>query len=378
MSTLRRFSFLAFAGFIGLTCLAFPKDSYAIYDKNYIGETVEYSAVFEDTFIHLARKNGLGFVEMRAANPKIDPWIPGEGTKLIIPSRHLLPDVKREGIVINLPEMRVYAFVNGDKAPSTYPIGIGREGLSTPTGKTEIVRKKDGPTWRPTPRMRKEDPELPESVPPGPDNPLGTHALYLGWPAYLIHGTNRPYGIGRRVSSGCIRLYPENIKMLFKEIEVGTEVNVINQPVKVAWIENELYLEVHPDLEQAILMEETGQVKHRDISDEDMKRITSAAGEFQDRLRWPTIRAAFRERKGYPLLIARVPKSFIDRINPFSSSSSSFDHEEASSTKGRSGGVVVPDQKPSYQKSHTIELSDTVPLPPALPSGKRPIVARVD
>ena len=284
-------------------CDAAP--SAAAYQKNYIGEMETYQAVYEDTLVHLARKHSLGFVEVRAANPDLDPWIPGRGAKVILPKRHLLPDAPRDGLVINLPEMRVYGFLNGDEEPLTFPLGIGREGLGTPTGKTTIVRKKEKPTWRPTARMRKEDPTLPASVPPGPDNPLGTHALYLGWPQYAIHGTSRPYGIGRRVSSGCIRMYPESIIEFFEKVPVGTKVNVVDQPIKVSWIGNELYLEAHPDMEQAIKMEETGAVEHQKLSDRDMQRIVDKAGIHHERLNWPRIRAAVRERKGYPIRIAR-------------------------------------------------------------------------
>lgn len=246
----------------------------------------------------------MGFVEVRAANPDLDPWIPGDGAEVIIPSRHLLPDAPREGIVINLPEMRVYAYLNGDDAPSTFALGIGRDGLDTPIGETSIVRKAVDPTWRPTKRMREEDPELPAVVPPGPDNPLGTHALYLGWPTYAMHGTNRPYGIGRRVSSGCIRMYPESIKEFYELVPVGTKVNVVVQPIKVAWIDNELFLEAHPDLDQAFAMEESGEVQKQKLSEDDMKHIIEIAGEYEALLNWPRIRAALRERKGYPIRIA--------------------------------------------------------------------------
>jgi len=201
----------------------------------------------------------------------------------------------------------VDSFVNGDEVPSSYPIGIGREGLGTPTGVTKIVRKTEGPVWRPTARMLKEDPTLGEIVMPGPDNPLGTHALYLGWPQYAIHGTNKPFGIGRRVSSGCIRLYPESIVKLYEQIPVGTKVRVVNQPIKLAWIDNELFLEAHPDVEQAIQMEETGQITRQKLTDEDMKQIMKAAGEYRDRLHWAVIRTAIRDRSGYPVSIARRP-----------------------------------------------------------------------
>ncbi len=282
-----------------------PSPAFAEYQKNYVGDMEVYTALYEDTLVHLARKNGLGFVEIRAANPMLDPWIPGAGAEVILPKRHLLPDAPREGLIINLPEMRIYGFLNGNDAPVTYPLGIGREGLDTPIGKTRIVRKKEKPTWRPTKRMRDEDPKLPAVVPPGPDNPLGSHALYLGWPTYAIHGTTRPYGIGRRVSSGCIRLYPENIIKLFEQVPIGTKVNVINQPIKVAWIGNELYLEAHPEMDQTMSMEENGEVSHQKLSDEYIAIINDKAGMYRDRLNWPRIRMAVAERKGYPVRIAK-------------------------------------------------------------------------
>ncbi len=286
-----------------ILCISSP--SFAKYEKNYIGDMETYTAVYEDTLIHLAREHGLGFVEVRAANPTLDPWIPGAGAEVILPKRHLLPDASREGLVINLPEMRVYGFLNGDDMPVTYPLGIGREGLNTPLGKTTIVRKKENPTWRPTQRMRDEDPSLPAVVPPGPDNPLGTHALYFGWPTYAMHGTTRPYGIGRRVSSGCIRMYPENIIELFEQVPIGTKVNVINQPIKVAWIGNELYLEAHPEMDQTMDMEEKGKASGKKLRDKDIILINNKAGMYRELLNWPRIRKAAAERRGYPVRIAR-------------------------------------------------------------------------
>ena len=290
-----------------LVSLGAGSPALAGYDKPYVGDMIEYDSRYEDTFVHLARDYNLGFTELRAANPYVDPWLPGSGTDLILPTRHLLPDAPRNGIVINVADMRLYAFINGDKAPFHTPIGVGREGLNTPLGTTKVVRKKEGPTWTPTERMRKEDPTLEPFYPPGPSNPLGTHALYLGWPTYALHGTHRPFGIGRRVSSGCIRLYPEKIIELYDIIPIGTEVTVVNQPIKVAWIDDELFLEANPTLEQSVAMEEMGEVPEEKISDDEMHMIVKTAGEYKDRLNWPTIRKALKERNGYPVAIARRP-----------------------------------------------------------------------
>jgi len=352
------------------------------YEKNYIGEMQNYSAVYEDTLVHLAREHDLGFVEIRAANPTLDPWIPGEGVNVILPKRHLLPDAAREGIVINLPEMRIYAYLNGDEAPYTYPIGVGREGLDTPTGKTSIVRKKEGPIWYPTQRMREADPELPAAVAPGPENPLGTHALYLGWPTYAMHGTNRPFGIGRRVSSGCIRLYPEDIAKFFGQVPVDTAVNVINQPIKVVWIGSELYLEAHPDLEQAIKMEEMGVVEQQKFTDEDMAFIIEKAGEHAERLNWPKIRNALRERKGFPVRIARY---FDGKVDVKSESEVSV-HEGVDETEADNEGlqkaeaiikaevedaisIVKPREKPEVLERDKEEAKIVI-TPPVKPSYK--------
>lgn len=295
--------------YIGVFCaLALAGGSQAkAYDLPYIGEMDDYKTQYEDTFVHLARDFNLGFVELRAANPFVDPWLPGAGTKLTLPSRHILPDAPREGIVINLADMRLYAYFDKNQPPFSTPVGVGREGLNTPMGTTTIVRKTEGPIWRPTERMRKEDPKLPAVVYPGDENPMGTHALYLGWPQYAIHGTNKPFGIGRRSSSGCLRLYPEAITRVYDMFPVGTKVTVVNQPIKTAWIGDELFLEASPTVEQSVQMEEMGEVPEQKLSNEEMQMIIKAAGAYKDRLRWPTIRKAIKERNSYPVAIARRP-----------------------------------------------------------------------
>lgn len=275
----------------------------ATYDKDYVGEMEMYTAAYEDTLVHLARWNDLGFVEMIAANPQLDPWIPGAGARVILPKQHLLPNAPREGMVINLPEMHIFYYPKDGSAPIVHSIGIGREGLNTPLGKTTIVRKKENPTWRPTDRMKQEDPKLPDVVPPGPDNPLGTHAMYLGFPQYAIHGTNKPYGIGRRISSGCIRMYPETIKELFYQIPVGTPVRIVDQPVKVGWIDDKMYIEVHPTQDQAIEVEKLADISSYEITADDMKFILEKAGPFVDQIDWENVREAAKQRSGYPVAI---------------------------------------------------------------------------
>lgn len=288
---------------LAFSLLAAP--ALAGYDKPSIGETVVYKAKYEDTFVHLARDYNLGYTEMRAANPSVDPWLPGDGTKIILPLMQILPDAPHEGIVINLPEMRLFAYVNGEEPPSTYPIGVGREGLLTPTGAAFVARKMVDPIWRPTDRMLKEHPDFKPEYGPGPDNPLGNRILYLNWPTYGIHGTNRPFGIGRRVSSGCIRMYPESILELYDKVPIGTKVTVVNQPIKLAWVNDKLYIEAHPDIDQATQMEENGYVTNEKLTDADMREILKIAGKDQDKLHWAAIRKAVRERAGYPIVIAR-------------------------------------------------------------------------
>lgn len=276
----------------------------AKFNANYIGELQHVTAKYEDTLVHIGRDYNVGFVEMRAANPHLDPWIPGAGADVLVPTMHLLPDAPRQSVVINLAEMRMYHYKVPGAAPQTYPIGIGRDGLLTPVGTTTVTRKKADPTWTPTERMRREDPTLPITVPPGPDNPMGTHSVYLGFPQIAIHGTNKPYGIGRRVSSGCIRMFPEDIGRFFEQVPVGATVTVVDQPIKAAWIDDKFYLEVHPTQDQATMMEREGAVPDYELSEKDLAYIMKKAGPGVEKLDWAAIRKVVKERKGYPVAIA--------------------------------------------------------------------------
>ena len=224
-------------------------------DDSLVGRTQSYVATYEDTLLDVARRFGMGLAEMQLANPGVDMFLPGEGTAIHLPTRFILPAAPRSGLVINVPEMRIYYYPKGEEGTlvHSWPISIGRVGWETPLGLTRIVRKAVRPTWRPPESILKEYRErgepLPRVVRPGPDNPLGSHALYLGLPAYLIHGTNRPYSIGMRVSHGCVRLYPEDIEELYGLAKTGTPVNLVHQIIKVGWSGNELFVEVHPEID---------------------------------------------------------------------------------------------------------------------------------
>jgi L,D-transpeptidase ErfK/SrfK len=202
-----------------------------------------------DSLIELARRFDIGYNEIAAVNRGVDKFAPRVGTIVIIPREWILPDVQdRRGIVINLAEMRLYYFHSRTKELiETFPVGIGDEGWDTPTGTFSIIQKIANPAWHVPASIRALQPDLPEIVPSGPDNPLGTHALRLSVARMLIHGTCRPYGIGRRVSHGCIHLYPEDIVQLFKKVIIGTKVVIVRQPVKAAIVDDRVLVEIHAD-----------------------------------------------------------------------------------------------------------------------------------
>ncbi|MPY70847.1 MAG: L,D-transpeptidase family protein [Alphaproteobacteria bacterium] len=269
-----------------------------------IGRMRRHIAVKNDTLIDLARQYNLGFTELVATNRGVDPWIPGEGTEIILPGEHVLPDGPREGLVLNISDQRIYYFPRGGGATESYPVGTGRDAWGTPRGKTAIVRKKFLPSWYPPKSIRKEDPTLPAVVRPGPDNPLGRHAMYLGWSGYLIHGTNRPYGVGRRVSHGCVRLYPEDIAQLFPRIKIGLPVAVVAQEAKIGRRDGELVLEIHPNPVQSDELEAGDPMTPAKIAELAYK-VTAAAGEHAHRIDWDAVHRAEAERAGVPVPILK-------------------------------------------------------------------------
>ena len=224
-----------------------------------IGNVSTITARYEDTLVDIARRHGLGYYDVVRANPGVNVWLPGEGTEIVLPSRFVLPPGPRAGLVLNLAEYRMYYFPQPEAGQPayvyTYPMSIGRMDWETPLGETRITAMARDPAWYPPQSVREEhaadgDP-LPRVVPPGPANPLGTRALRLGLPGYLIHGTNRPAGVGMRVSHGCVRMFPEDIEFLFEHIRVSTPVRIVNVPVKIGWDGDRLVAEVHPLLESS-------------------------------------------------------------------------------------------------------------------------------
>jgi L,D-transpeptidase ErfK/SrfK len=269
----------------------------------------------EDTLPDIARRFNVGYEEIVRANPGVDPWLPGAGREIVVPSRFVLPDAPREGVVINVAAMRIFYYPPRKKDEPqivyTHPIGIGKVGWATPQGVTKVVRRQFEPTWRPTPSIieehRKNGEELEAVVGPGPDNPLGRHALYLGWPTYLIHGTNKPYGVGLRSSHGCIRLYPEDIATLFEMVPVGTKVRVVNQPFVFGWDGEQLHLQAFDVLEDDPRDWKKAQKKL--ISKSLATRIQKELKRRGEEVNWELISTLSHQPRGIPVPITRLDTS---------------------------------------------------------------------
>jgi L,D-transpeptidase ErfK/SrfK len=211
----------------------------------------------EDTLPDIARRFDLGYEEILTANPGVDPWLPGVGREVVVPTQFILPAAPHEGVVVNVAAMRIFYYPPHKKGEPqivyTHPIGIGKVGWKTPEGTTKIISRQKDPVWVVPKSVRDEHAEdgekLPAQVPAGPDNPLGQYMFRLGWPSYLIHGTNKPYGVGMRSSHGCMRLYPEDIAVFFDLIPIGTKVTVVNQPYMFGWRHGTLYLQAYTVME---------------------------------------------------------------------------------------------------------------------------------
>jgi L,D-transpeptidase ErfK/SrfK len=301
-----------------------------------VGADQAVTTVYEDTLYDLARTYSLGSEELIRVNPSVDPWIPGAGKQVTIPGRHILPTGPREGIVVNLPEHRLYYYPKPVRGKPivviTYPVSIGKMDWHTPIGLTHVIAKTRNPTWIPPESVRKEheaagDP-IPKIVPPGPDNPLGAYAMRLaaGNGTYMIHGTNNPIAVGLAVTHGCIRMYPDDVAELFPLIPVGTPVHIVNEPVKVAWVDGELLLEAHPPVDAQ------GQSFEPDV-DQFAELLRTAVGDSTVAIHWDYAREVLQKADG---VLATVGlEADLSALNSEAAPSSS---PGAASEAGEAGG----------------------------------------
>ena len=298
---------------MGLICsLWSPPGSATVYElpadgSAVIGADITISTHYTDTLLDIARKYSLGYDEIIRANPGVDMWLPGEGTHIVLPGRRILPAGPRQGVVVNLPEHRMYFFPkaaqNGKRVVITYPVSIGRLGRTTPLGQTHVIAKVEHPSWYPPASIRKEHAEagdpLPPVVGPGPDNPLGDFKIRLGFGngTYEIHGTNNPTAVGLAITHGCIRMYPEDVAELYPLLPVGTSVRLDNDPVKVAWIDGELLLEAHPPVNAQ------GESFEPDV-DQFSNLLRRAVGETTVAINWDYAREVLRKADGVVATVA--------------------------------------------------------------------------
>ena len=349
------------------------------------------TAAYEDTLLDIARRNSVGYEEIRRANPTLDLWIPGAGAQVLVPGRRILPPGPHEGVVVNLPEHRLYYYPRPKRHEKqvviTYPVSVGKMDWRTPLGATQVVSKQTLPSWHPPPSVLLEHPErgdpLPKVVPPGPDNPLGEYAMRLGiHPGdYLIHGTNNPQAVGMAVTHGCIRMYPEDIEALFKIVPVGTKVWLINEPVKVAYVDGELLLEAHPQIDAE------GQPMEPDL-DMLSLRLDHALGSTTAAINWDLARETLQNAQGMPTLVGLqadlsppvdVPPGAATQSAPASTSTSAPGAAQTSSAAppaeppGAAAGAVVtnatssgapPSQAPGAAGAATPQGAERLPLQP--------------
>lgn len=279
------------------------------HDVDLVGKLTTITVGKEENLLDIARRFDIGQNEIRLANPGLSRFMPPEGAEVRIPKRFVLPDAPRKGIVLNVPEMRLYYYPPAHRGEPprviTHPVSIGRMDWSTPIGTTQVVAKVKDPVWRPPESIKKEhaangDP-LPNVIPSGPDNPLGKYAMRLGIPGYLIHSTNKPFGIGMRVTHGCVRMYPEDIERLFPMVPVGTPVTLVNQPIKVGWFAGNLYIEVHPPLDPEAQA-------YDKMLEEALARIQAKTGTLPIRIDGSALKEALLRQDGIPVRISLPPE----------------------------------------------------------------------
>jgi L,D-transpeptidase ErfK/SrfK len=275
-------------------------------NSDLVGEVQSYAVKKGDTLPSIARQYDLGLWELQQANPNVNPNKKlTEGTQLVIPTAFILPDGARDGIILNLAELRLYYFPPNTNTVVTFPVGIGRNGWRTPTGNTTIVLKRANPVWVPTDSIRAEAENngysLPDAVPAGPNNPLGKYAINFAWSGIRMHGTTNPASIGTRASHGCIRLYPEDIESMFNQVELGTKVAVIYTPLKVGVDNGQLYLEAHK------LFDDQEQYKVQESADEMLaEEVAETNYRAPQNVDWSEAQKLLNSNYGYPVLITNI------------------------------------------------------------------------
>lgn len=298
---------LGLAAVCAVAAVSARADTYNVLTgSDIVGEVAFVEARYEDTLTDIARIHGLGYEEIVWANEGVDVWLPNEGTAVRLPKQFILPAANTSGIVVNIAEYRLYHYSGrgNQRTVSTFPISIGRMDWATPIGRWAVASKQKDPAWYPPESIRQEHLKdgrgfLPRVVPPGPDNPLGRYAMRLSVSSYLIHGTNRPVGVGMQVTHGCIRMYPEDIEWLYPRVPVSTPVRIMNQPYKFGWAGDELYVEVHPPLEGDTAAGEQGMTAL-------LEQYVMATGDRQVRVNWDVLEQAFERRDGVPVRVGNA------------------------------------------------------------------------
>jgi len=284
-------------------------------DQDIVGHVQITASSKEDTLTDIARRFNVGYEEIVRANPGVDPWLPGEGKPIVVPTAFVLPNAPREGVIINVAAMRIFYFPARKSGALplvyTHPIGIGKVGWKTPEGVTKIMRRQKDPVWHVPVSVIKEHKENGEDleavIGPGPDNPLGRYAFYLGWSSYLIHGTNKPAGVGLRSSHGCIRLYPEDIESFYDMIPVGTQVRVVNQPFLFGWQDGELYMQASGPLEDD--SHDGKQAQADGLPKAQQTRIEKQLKRHNESLNAQLVAVLAHEPRGIPVSVSRAGAS---------------------------------------------------------------------
>jgi L,D-transpeptidase ErfK/SrfK len=259
-----------------------------------IGQVYRHTVQRGETLLDIARKYDLAITALQAVYPNLDPWLLEEGSSMQIPALWILPAAKGEGILINVPELRLYYFIAKYGAVYTFPVTVGEKETPTPIGTFRVVERKVDPAWNIPIRLQYKYKE--KSVPPGGDNPIGKYWLGLSRERYGIHGTDNAWSVGRIISNGCVRLYPEDMEKLFPEVPKETVVYIVYQPVKFGFRRGEIFVEVHKDI--------YGRIKNL----ERHARAVARKMALEDSVDWKKVHMALHDKSGVPVPVGALPE----------------------------------------------------------------------